>query len=360
MSIDSVNFSNINTVSSKTALKPTFTSNSEETENGNNKTALLLTGLAALGVAGIYLATRKKPPEANNATDKTQEMANEQTKKVLDKLPSRKDILESLGLEFDDNKRLIIKAKDADGKDYEKLYNGTFSYTARKGVNIEEEISNGRVVSRIMTTEKDVDNPIKKSYSYYGDFSTQLKSIDTFKENHVFHTFANQKALQQYRVSLNYKPKTEAEINALKAKGINYEVVEEASDWGQYGSRTNLKEIYTYPEDYPIATKEIYYGNRKWTSNDGKEITLTFKEPQALRNSHYKTDMFTIKARDNGFICDDMDYNYTNIESTLSPLPFNLQSTKAYKEIKAAINEEFNENILHEIRYGRKRKQSKY
>lgn len=353
MPIDSVKFSNINTVSSTKSLKPTFTSEPKETKNENDKTALLLTGLAVLGAAEIYLATRKKTPNSNSAIERAQETVNEQTRRVLDKLPSREEVLKSLGLEFDDKKRLVTKIKSPNGEEYKNLYNGTFSYTARKGVNIEEEIDSGRVVTRIITIEKDIDNPIKKSYNYYETFSTQLKSINTSKGKKFSRTFANQKALQQYRASLNYKPKTEAEINALKAKGINYEVVEEASDWGQYGSRTNLKEIYTYPEDYPIATKEIYYGNRKWTSNDGKEITLTFREPQALRNSHYKTDMFTIKARDNGFICDDMDYNYTNIESTLSPLPFDLQSTKAYKEIKAAINEEFNENILHEIRYGR-------
>lgn len=354
MSVDSVKFSNINTVSSIKSLKPTFTSEQKETKNENNKTALLLTGLAVLGATGIYLATRKKTSGSNNAIEKAQETVNEQTKRVLDKLPSRKEVLESLGLKFDDKKRLITKIKNPNGEEYENLYNGTLSYTARKGVNIEEEINSGRVVTRIMTTEKDIDNPIKKSYNYYGSFSTQLKSINTSKGNSVSHIFANQKALQQYRASLNYKPKTEEEINALKTQGINYEVVEETSDWGQYGSRTNLKEIYTYPENYPIATKEIYYGNRKWTTDDGKEITLTFREPQALMNPHYKTDMFTIKARDNGFICDDMGYNYTDIESSLSSLPFSLQSTKAYKEIKATINEEFNENILHEIKCGRK------
>ncbi len=354
MPIDNVKFSNINAVSTTKSLKPTFTSQPEETENTNNKTTLLLAGLAALGITGIYLATRKRAPESNNAVEQAQTTLNEQSKKVLDKLPSRKEVLESLGIKLDDKKRLIIKTKDADGKDYEKLYDGTFSYTARKGVNVKEQINNGRVVSRIMTTEKDIDNPIKKSYNYYGEFSTQLKSINTSEGNHVSHTFVNQKALQQYRASLNYKPKTEAEINALKAKGIHYELAEEVTDFGQHGTRTNLKEIYTYPEDYPIATKEIYYGNRSATSNNGKEITLTFREPQALGNPHYKTDMFRIQARDNGFILSDLDYRYTDIESGSIPSSFNWQSTKAYKEIQTAIEEEFDMNVLYEIGYGRK------
>ncbi len=124
-------------------LDKTKTENQEVAQN-KNKSWMLWTGLAALGAVGIYIATKGKG--GSEATEKASEAAQdiatkatdavkEEANKVLEKLPSRKEVLESLGVKLNDEKFLAVMKKGADGKEVEELYNGTYSYTARNGVN---------------------------------------------------------------------------------------------------------------------------------------------------------------------------------------------------------------------------------
>lgn len=324
---------------------------------------MLWTGLAALGAVGVYFATRGKKGAdiVEQGTEAGQNIANqaadtvrEQTAKILEKLPSRKKVLESLGVKFNDARLLAVVKKDLNGKDVEQLYTGTHSYTARKGVNIEEYVENGIVKSRKMFTQKMIDHPVIKEYDYY--FAANLRGISTFKDGwprSVF-TSKNQTALRNLRDSLNFTPKTEAEIKELSDHGIKYEVVEEVADFGQHGHRKNFKEIYTYPESYPVKTKEVYYGDRNSTSNIGKEITLTFREPQQTVSPYYKADGFKLNIRDVGFTSellggrnlDRFEYLYD-----IKVIPFN-DRTKAYKEIKSLLEEEYSAEALRQLRYG--------
>ncbi len=336
----------------------------QDVAQNKNNSWMLWTGLTALGAVGIYLATRGRRNGAEvleNAKNKGEDIANnaadsvkEEAKKVLEKLPSRKEVLESLGIKFNDEKFLIITKKGADGKEVEELYNGTYSYTARNGVNIKERISDGVVSRREMYTQKTIDNPVIKDYEYYR--GQNLRGIRTIRKADNISLFVSkdQKSLQDLRASLNYLPKTDDEIKALNAQGIKYELAEEVTNFGQYGDRKNIKEIYTYPDDYPIATKEVYYGDRHCTSNEGKEITLTFREPQQTRNPHYKADGFKLDIRKYGFSSELLgDYNFDNFENLydISVIPFNFE-TKAYKEIKEVLEQEYSVDALKKIRYG--------
>lgn len=336
----------------------------QEVTQDKNKSWMLWTGLAALGAVGIYIATKGKG--GSNAAEKTSETAQdiatkatdsvkEEAKKVLEKLPSRKEVLESLGVKLNDEKLLTVMKKGADGKEIEKLYTGTYSYTARKGVNIEEYVEDGIVRARTMSTQKTIDNPVIKNYEYY--HGQNLRGIKTFKDNRnvVTFTLKNQKALQDLRASLNYVPKTDDEIKALNAQGIKYELAEEVTNFGQYGDRKNIKEIYTYPDGYPIKTKEVYYGDRMSTSNEGKEITLIFREPQQTSNPYYKADGYKLDIRNHGFLSEllgghNLD-KFENLYDT-SVIPFNGKAN-AYKEIMDVLNEEYSTDALKLIRYGK-------
>lgn len=344
-------------------LDKTKTENQEVAQN-KNKSWMLWTGLAALGAVGIYIATKGKG--ASEATEKASEAGQdiatkatdsvkEEAKKVLEKLPSRKEVLESLGIKLNDEKFLTVMKKGPDGKEVEELYNGTYSYTARNGVNIKETIESGVVSRREMFTQKTIDNPVIKDYEYYGR-GQNLRGIETIhrNDNRRFFVLKDQKSLQNLRASLNYVPKTDDEIKALNAQGIKYELAEEITNIGQSGARKNLKEIYTYPDGYPIKSKEVYYGNRNCTSNDGKEITLTFREPQQTSNPYYKADGFKLNIRNNGFNSDLLGgYNLERFEKLYdtSAIPFNYK-TKAYKEIMEVLNQEYSVDSLKKIRYG--------
>ena len=177
-----------------------------------------------------------------------------------------------------------------------------------------------------MVTQKIVDNPVIKNYRYYD--GQNLRGIDTFYTNNrrSFFVIKDQKSLQDLRASLNYVPKTDDEIKALNAQGIKYELAEEVTNFGQYGDRKNIKEIYTYPDTYPIKTKEVYYGDRVSTSNEGKEITLMFREPQQTKKPHYKADGFKLNIRENGFNSDLLGgYNLERFENLYdtTAIPFN-------------------------------------
>ena len=204
-----------------------------------------------------------------------------------------------------------------------------------------------------MYTQKTIDNPVTKRYEYYE--GQNLNGVTTIHTNgNSRFVLKDQKSLQNLRASLNYVPKTDDEIKALNAKGIKYEVAEEVTDFGQYGKRKNLKEIYTYPDGYPIATKEVYYGDRNWTSNEGKEITLTFREPQQTTNPHYKADGFKLDIRNDGFESDLLGgYNLERFEKLYGThaIPFDYH-TKAYKEIIDVLNQEYSVDALKKIRYG--------
>ena len=148
----------------------------QEVTQDKNKSWMLWTGLAAIGAVGIYIATKGKG--GSNAAEKTSETAQdiatkatdsvkEEAKKVLEKLPSRKEVLESLGIKLNDEKFLTVMKKGADGKEVEELYSGTYSYTARNGVNIKKTIESGVVSRREMFTQKTIDYPVIKDYEYF-------------------------------------------------------------------------------------------------------------------------------------------------------------------------------------------------
>ena len=361
--INSVSPVNVNKITFKGgSIAPKF--QEKESEKQSSKSWMLWTGLAALGAVGIYLATRgkkgsetvEKTSEAGqNIAASASEAVKDQAAKVLDKLPSRKEVLESLGVKLNNEKLLTVMKKGADGKEVEQLYTGTHSYTARNGVNIKEYVEDGIVRTRTMSTQKTIDSPVIKDYVYY--YGQNLRGIKTFKDNRraVTFTLKNQKALQDLRASLKYTPKTEAEIKALNERGIKYEVVEEITNFGHHGDRKNLKEIYTYPENYPIKTKEVYYGDRMCTTNEGKEITLTFREPQQTWKPHYKADGYKLDIRNHGFTSELLGgYNLERFENLYdtSVIPFNSKA-EAYKEIMEVLNEEYSTDALKLIRYGK-------
>ena len=335
----------------------------QEVAQNKNKSWMLWTGPAALGAVGIYIATKGKG--GSEATEKASETAQdiattatdavkEEAKKVLEKLPLRKEVLESLGVKLNDEKFLTVMKKGTDGKEVEELYNGTYSYTARNGVNIKETIASGVVSRREMYTQKTIDSPVIKNYRYY--HGQNLRGIETIhtNDNRRFFVLKDQKSLQNLCASLNYVPKTDDEIKALNAQGIKYELAEEVTNFGQYGDRKNIKEIYTYPDGYPIKTKEVYYGDRVSTCNEGKEITLMFREPQQTKNPHYKADGFKLNIRENGFNSDLLGgYNLERFENLYdtTAIPFN-SNTKAYKEIMEVLNQEYSVDSLKKIRYG--------
>ena len=200
--LDSISTISINKVPFKGAIQEQKSSE-KQTEKQSDKNWMLWTGLAVLGAAGIYVATRGK--KASETVEKTSEAVQnaatcatdtvkEQAAKILEKLPSRKEVLESLGVKLNNEKLLTVMKKGADGKEIEKLYTGTYSYTARKGVNIEEYVEDGIVRARTMSTQKTIDNPVIKKYEYY--HGQNLRGIKTFKDNRnvVTFTLKNQKA----------------------------------------------------------------------------------------------------------------------------------------------------------------------
>ena len=84
-------------------------SQEKPTEEQSNKSWMLWTGLVGLGALGIYLATRgkkgtetvEKTSEAvQNAATCATDTVKEQAAKILEKLPSRKEVLESLGVKL--------------------------------------------------------------------------------------------------------------------------------------------------------------------------------------------------------------------------------------------------------------------
>lgn len=343
------------------------TSQEKVSQKHNVPTSTLITGLAALALAGttIYYATKGK---ANKSAENVTKPVEEAVTKQLEKLPSRSEVLESLGLKLNDVKRLA--------KENGELYTGTHSYTARKGVNIEEQIFNGQVASRKMITQETMDNPKIKYYEYYtADNSVgaepSLRNIRTVqnetKPNTISNVMLNQKALQDYSESLKFKPKTDAEIEALKNQGIDYQITKETCELGDFGKVDYDVEIYTYPENSPIKTKKVFYGERGWTHNgqpvrEAKEISLTFREPQVIENSEfnkqssqYVANTFTLVARNYGFSSDMPSGTHrVNIDDKVfglsSCIPF---SNPNQKPIIEAIEQEFPKEALNKIRYGK-------
>lgn len=353
----------VNPISVRPAFKGNYATEPEkQPKEGVSTQTAVIGALSAMAIAGtaVYLAMSGKTKAATEAAGEVVKPAEEAVTKTLEKLPSRNEVLESLGLKLNDVKRLA--------KENGELYTGTHSYTARNGVNVEEKIFNGRVESRKIITEKTIDNPTVKYYDYYEDkYATgaepSLRKITTKKDDGRIVVFRNQTALKQYREAIRYTPKTPEQIKALEEQGIKYEVTTETLDFTEagYGTREHIKEIYTYPETSPIKTKEVFYGagnrDRIYGSSDlhaGKEITLTFREPIQTSNPHYKADGFRFEATDDGFDYVDLKgfttHDRIDVTSSYSDqrwaIPFK------DKNVIDAIEAELPLDVLKKIRFG--------
>lgn len=298
------------------------------------------------------------------AETKTQNVT-EEVKNTFEKLPSRADIHTEKGIHL--NKKGLLVTGEGDK---EKLFTGTYSYSIEKGGrrNISESVMDGSVTGRIITTEKATEKPIEKHYNHWYS-SDRLREIVTEKEGVKTRTFANQKALQQYRAALRYTPKTPEEIKALEEQGIKYEVVDEVIHFtpNQHGitERTHIKEIYTYPENSIIEKKEVFYGagsrNTLYSSHSdlhaGKEITLTFRKPIETSDPHYTAKGITVELDDNGFVTHlpgqkfqkDLINSFGTVEI---PLYSRNNEKGIYEQIKDAINAEYPQDAMNAIKYG--------
>lgn len=258
--------------------------------------------LAAMAITGfaVYCAMKGK---ISSAVDTGKQLAtNTKQLEKLEKLPSRQEVLESLGIRLNDRKLLVVGV----GKN-QQLYDGKYSYTV-KNRNITEFIEEGKVKRRIISTEATKDSQVTKFYNYYSS-DDSLHSITTKKGDEINTVLRNQTALKEFRAALKYTPKTPEQIKALEGQGIKYEVIKETVDYTDkgYGTRELVKEVYTYPESSNIITKEVRYGADKnvmyggFDLDEGKKIILTFRKPVKANNPDYKADRFVFSASRYGF-----------------------------------------------------------
>ena len=144
--LDSISTISINKVPFKGAIQEQKSSE-KQTEKQSDKNWMLWTGLAVLGAAGIYVATRGK--KASETVEKGAENAAEQIKDMV------VDAFKKAGNKFEKG-----KAKLANGE----AYTGNLTQKLKDGKTVVREYKNGMIqkVSK-MDGEKVVAS---KSYTY--------------------------------------------------------------------------------------------------------------------------------------------------------------------------------------------------